>query len=137
MTRFLDEVVDNLEDVLRSHGFVRCDIPACNCGSWHPRYGLYERWQEIKDALEDADVLNNETGNLPLRAVKLLIEQRDALRQHLHDEHQRHVVTMDERDALQADLAAARAYIARLHVSLDASQANDHRYCNVPDGEKR
>ena len=37
------------------------------------------------------------------------IRERDSLRQHLHDEHQRHVGTMDERDAALADLAAARA----------------------------
>ncbi len=40
------------------------------------------------------------------------IRERDSLRQHLHDEHQRHVCTMDERDAALADLAAARARIA-------------------------
>ena len=37
------------------------------------------------------------------------IRERDSLRQHLHDEHQRHVNTMDERDTALADLAAARA----------------------------
>ena len=27
--------IERLNDVLRRHGFRPCDIPACNCGSWH------------------------------------------------------------------------------------------------------
>lgn len=75
--------VDELADVLLRAGFVECNIAACNCGSWHHRYGLPERFSEIKDALMDAGVLNNETGNLPIRAIAKLIEQRDALRSRL------------------------------------------------------
>ena len=71
--------VDELADVLLRAGFVECNIAACNCGSWHHRYGLPERFSEIKDALMDAGVLNNETGNLPIRAIEKLVEQRDAL----------------------------------------------------------
>jgi hypothetical protein len=71
------EAVD-LQNVLLRAGFVRCDIPACNCGSWHHRYGLPERWNEIKDALREAGVLDNSTGNLPLNAINKLIQQRDA-----------------------------------------------------------
>jgi uncharacterized protein YdcH (DUF465 family) len=69
---------DELQEVLIRHGFIRCDIPACNCGSWHPRYGLPERMQEIKDALADAGhELSNSNGNLPLNALKQLIVDRD------------------------------------------------------------
>lgn len=75
--------VDELADVLLRAGFVECNIAACNCGSWHHRYGLPERFSEIKDALMDAGVLNNETGNLPIRAIAKLVEQRDALRSRL------------------------------------------------------
>lgn len=58
-------------DCLRLHGFVRCDISACNCGSWHPRYGLPERMQEIKDMLADAGFpLCNENGNLVTNALR-------------------------------------------------------------------
>lgn len=71
--------VDELADVLLRAGFVECNIAACNCGSWHHCYGLPERFSEIKDALMDAGVLNNETGNLPIRAIEKLVEQRDAL----------------------------------------------------------
>ena len=73
--------IARLRDVLTSKGFVECGIPACNCGSWHHRYGLPERWAEIKEVLIDADVLNNDTGNMPLNAIKKLISQlaeRDA-----------------------------------------------------------
>lgn len=71
---------DELKGVLVHHGFVTCDIPACNCNSWHHRFGLRQRMDEIKEALEDAEVLNNDTGNLPLRAVKKLAAERGALK---------------------------------------------------------
>ena len=66
-----------LEDVMLRNGFVKCDIPACNCGSWHHRYGLPERMDEIREMLRDADVLDNSTGNLPSNAIKKLVMQRD------------------------------------------------------------
>lgn len=70
---------DELEDVLRRNGFVRCDIPACNCGSWHHKYGLPERWAELKDALAEAGhPLTNDNGNLMLNALRALIAERDA-----------------------------------------------------------
>jgi len=74
-----DAEIARLRDVLISKGFVECGIPACNCCSWHHRYGLPERWAEIKAVLIDADVLNNDTGNTPLNAIKKLISQRDAV----------------------------------------------------------
>lgn len=72
--------VEELTDVLRHHGFVECDIPACNCGSWHQRYGLRERFDEINELLSEAGVLNNDTGNLATNAIKKLIAERDAFR---------------------------------------------------------
>jgi hypothetical protein len=74
---FRTYTVEQLTSTLRRAGFVECDIPACNCGDWHHRYGLPERWNEIKDLLTDADVLNNDTGNLVGRAIEKLIAQRD------------------------------------------------------------
>ena len=71
---------DELQDVLIRNGFVRCDLAACNCGSWHPRYGLQERWNEIKEAVAEAGYpLCNENGHLLLVAVKDLIAERDKL----------------------------------------------------------
>jgi hypothetical protein len=74
----------DLRNVLLRNGFVPCDSPACNCGSWHARFGLPERMQEIKDALAEADhELSNANGNLTLNALKALVAERDELRRQL------------------------------------------------------
>lgn len=81
---------DELRDVLLRNGFVPCDIPACNCGSWHHRYGLPERMQEIKDELAEAGhELSNANGNLTLNALKALVAERDDLRRKLAESEQR------------------------------------------------
>lgn len=49
---------------------------------------------------------NNRTDEECVKQAIDVVCERNRLRQHLHDEHQRHIGTMDERDALQADLAA-------------------------------
>lgn len=73
---------DDLRDVLSRNGFTRCDIAACNCGSWHHTHGLRARWEEIKDALDDSGhPLTNENGNLVIRALGELVAERDALRE--------------------------------------------------------
>lgn len=76
--------LSELRDVLRRNGFVNCDIGACNCGSYHARYGLPERMSEIKDALSDAGhPLSNDNGNLVSNALAGLIAERDALQAEL------------------------------------------------------
>ena len=45
--------VDRLTDYLRGQGYRRCDIPACNCGWWHPHDGWYARFSEIEQATND------------------------------------------------------------------------------------
>jgi hypothetical protein len=71
----------DLADILRRHGFVPCDSPICNCGSWHHRYGYPERMEELKVALEEAGhPLCNANGNKTLNALKQLIAERDELR---------------------------------------------------------
>ena len=71
--------IAELKDVLIRNGFRRCDIAACNCGSWHFVGGLRQRFEEIKDALSDAGhPLTNENGNLVLGALQDLIAERDA-----------------------------------------------------------
>lgn len=67
---------DVAQEALRRHGFVQCDITGCNCGSWHARYGLRERFDEIQSALEDAGIDLN--GTTILKAVVALIAERDA-----------------------------------------------------------
>lgn len=75
-----DYSVFELIDVLMRNGFVPCDNAYCNCGSWHHRYGLPERFAEIKEALADAEhPVCNENGNSVLKALESLIEERDFL----------------------------------------------------------
>lgn len=70
---------ERLRDVLHLNGFVRCDIAACNCGSWHARFGLRERFDEIKEDLADAGhPLTNDNGNMPRNALRELISERNA-----------------------------------------------------------
>ena len=66
------------EDIMYQNGFVRCDIAACGCGSWHARYGLRERFDELNQAMSDAGEQLN--GITLLGAVQVLIAERDALR---------------------------------------------------------
>ena len=79
-----DAEIARLRDVLTSKGFVECGIPACNCGSWHHRYGLPERMYELRRILEEAGhPLCNENGNLIGNALNELVAERDALREDL------------------------------------------------------
>lgn len=71
------QIIDNLRHVLLSNGFVPCDSEACNCGSWHHRYGLAERFREIQDVLRDAGVLDSATGSRPIDGVRKLIERHE------------------------------------------------------------
>ncbi len=75
-----NETIDDLRDVLIRAGFVRCDIAACNCGSWHHRYGYPERFRDFENALSDADHPPcNANGNSVFRALTELIAERDTL----------------------------------------------------------
>ena len=78
--------VERLEDRLLRSGFVRCDLPACNCGSWHQRYGLPERMAEIRATLTDAGHPPcNDNGNLISNALNELIQENDELRSRNHE----------------------------------------------------
>jgi hypothetical protein len=66
---------DALTDVVHRSGFRRCDIAACNCGSWHQAEGWPQRYREIKEATDD-DYVNGETL---LRRVERICAKRDAL----------------------------------------------------------
>jgi hypothetical protein len=52
----ISEAADRIEElgdlkwVLESHGWRRCDIPACNCGSWHPPKGIMELQEQLDNA---------------------------------------------------------------------------------------
>lgn len=64
----LEERLSDAEWVLTHSGFRRCDIPACNCGSWHQVGGFKLRFDEIKEVVEDAGFSTN--GRTLLDAVK-------------------------------------------------------------------
>ena len=85
MLRFAATLVEErnaLTSTLRHEGFVECDIAACNCGSWHHRYGFPERWQELKDILADAGhALCNDNGHLMHKALAELVEENALLKQ--------------------------------------------------------
>lgn len=55
----LRQRLEKAEWVLQSSGFRRCDIAACNCGSWHQVGGYAERFREIKEAVEEAGYSTN------------------------------------------------------------------------------
>lgn len=111
-----EETADTLRGVLERNGFVRCDVPACNCGSWHARHGYPERFRELSDALKDAGVLNNDTGNLASRALAKLIEQRDALQSELTE-------WRAQSDAAGQALALARQDANRAMAERDEARA--------------
>lgn len=78
--RLRAEVV-RLTDVLRRNGFRECDIPACNCGSWHHVGGFAERFREIDEATAD-DERNGETL---LTRIGRIVADRERLRAALTD----------------------------------------------------
>lgn len=65
-------------DFLRRHGYRRCDIPACNCGSWHGGHAN-ARLNELREAFEQ-DEHTNTNGKTLLNLVCETLSERDALR---------------------------------------------------------
>lgn len=113
----LAAAADAVEEVAR----LRRDHMAHWCADDHTpiRHSDSEHEQcplcRMRDERDEARLLFNKEyneANESRRRLRAESEQlraeRDRLRQHLHDEHQRHVGTMDERDAALADLDAAR-----------------------------
>ncbi len=67
----LQQRLNKAEWVLTNSGFRRCDIPACNCGSWHHVGGYAERFREIKEAVEEAGYSTN--GRLLLEVIQEIL----------------------------------------------------------------
>lgn len=67
----LQQRLEKAEWVLRASGFRRCDIPACNCNSWHQVGGYAERFREIKEAVEEAGYSTN--GKILLDVIKEIL----------------------------------------------------------------
>jgi len=72
----LQQRLDKAEWVLANSGFIRCDIAACNCGSWHQVGGYRARFDEIKEVVEAAGYSTN--GRTLLDAVKAMAADKDA-----------------------------------------------------------
>jgi hypothetical protein len=73
---------ERLENVLLSRGFRRCDIAACNCGSWHQFGGFALRFREINEATND-EWRNGETL---LARIERIMRDLQALRDEVsHD----------------------------------------------------
>lgn len=69
----LQQRLDAAEWSLTNAGFRRCDIPACNCNSWHHVGGLKARFDEIKEAVQEAGYSTN--GRTLLDVVKECAEK--------------------------------------------------------------
>ncbi len=65
---------DKLLGVLEQHGFRRCDIAACNCGSWHHIGGFAARFREIEEATEDYW----ENGEVLLARIERIVAKLEA-----------------------------------------------------------
>lgn len=68
---------DDAEDFLWRHGYRRCDIPACNCGSWHGGHANM-RLIELREAFEQ-DEHTDTNGKTLLGLVCEVLTERDAL----------------------------------------------------------
>jgi len=66
---------DGMARFLEHAGYRRCDIPACNCGSYHGGHAS-RRLDEIREALEDAGIMMN--GVTLLAGVQALRQRADA-----------------------------------------------------------
>lgn len=62
-------------DFLCRHGFRRCDIAACNCGSWHGGDAA-DRLREISDALDEAGVARE--GGIIVKRIAVLVAKEEA-----------------------------------------------------------
>jgi hypothetical protein len=44
---------DEAHAFINREGYRHCDVPACNCGSWHPSEGWYARCNELRERVTD------------------------------------------------------------------------------------
>lgn len=86
-----DYQTGNAEDFLARQGYRRCDISACNCGSWHGGHAN-QRLRELREAFEQDEHAVANGKNL----LTLVCE------------------TLGERARLRAELAKARKEIYML-----------------------
>lgn len=63
-------------DFIERRGYRRCDIPACNCGSWHGG-NAEERLRDFHEELVNADVETN--GKTLIGALREVLSERASL----------------------------------------------------------
>ena len=101
---------DKLLGVLEQHGFRRCDIAACNCGSWHHIGGFAARFREIEEATEDYW----ENGEVLLARIERIVAKLEAAERDA-ERYREWKRAFDEPAAvirgLQATIARQRAWI--------------------------
>ena len=84
-SEYLDEVLKRTR-FMEMEGYRRCDIPACNCDSWHGG-NAYRRLVEIRDTLEEAGYSTN--GTTILGALKAALATAERERELLRKEVRR------------------------------------------------
>jgi hypothetical protein len=62
---------EKAEGFIADEGYRRCDIPACNCGSWHGGHAA-DRLREISDTLADAGI----PGGTTIHGGVLILRER-------------------------------------------------------------
>jgi len=113
--------VDELVGLLRRHGFVPCDIPACNCGSWHHRDGLAARWRELEEILEPGN------GELMCSAARRHVAAVADLRAALPraSEAMNEPLCQGDDDPLQCPEAPCTYCVPWLHAEVERLQAQN------------
>lgn len=84
-------------DFIERRGYRRCDIPACNCGSWHGG-NAEERLRDFHEEIVNADVETN--GKTLIGALREVLSERASL--------------MAETERLRSALEEARWYVREI-----------------------
>jgi hypothetical protein len=114
---------EDLLDFIHREGYRRCDVAACNCGSFHGGHSM-ARLTEIEAALTEADIDGN--GRTILSQVRALAAERDELDEvaktysvsadnlagKLYEAEQR-------ADAAEATLAQVRQVVEKMNATRD------------------
>jgi len=64
------------EEFLRLHGYRKCDIAACNCGSWHGGHAN-QRLAEIREAFEQDELTDTRHKTLLNLVCEVLTDRAD------------------------------------------------------------
>lgn len=64
------------EEFLRLHGYRKCDIAACNCGSWHGGHAN-QRLAEIREAFEQDELTDTRNKTLLNLVCEVLTDRSD------------------------------------------------------------